>query len=288
MAKRNIEFSFNVNAAAITVNKIQTVSCFDSTYVENSHSPLDNCLIKIEQLNVIHTQALALYHQPNDSKMITVYNLVLLGYISAIESYIREIIRKTINLDKFSNLFCEAEEITYGAALTCSVELLPEVLLENASFASKENISKAFKQYLGLKGHQPNELLTTLEEFETICHLRHCIVHRFGKLGSKNAIKFGLDNHKELIEKPLKLDVNLVYELSMICTNTALVINKFLFNKTLERTAQKENNIWSWDLRKDKKLFKQYYDLFKSEKKPDGNSSLNKAYLKLKEFYYLQ
>ena len=283
MAKKNIEFKFNVNADATTIASFLTNNCFDNSYVENNNSPIDNCLAKIEQLNLIHTQYSAIPSTTNNVS--TIYNLILLGYISAIESYIREIVRKIIIIDKISRISCELEEINYGAAINYPKHLLPEVILEKGSFASKKNIIDSFKKFLGLEGHQPDELIKTLEEFEKICHLRHCIVHRFGKLGSQNAIKFGLDNHSSLIEKPLKFDINMVFDLSIICTNTVLVVNKYLFNKILERTANKNNNIWEWDLRKDKQKFKKYFDLFNSIEKPHATTSLNNAFAELKKYH---
>ncbi|PBJ07281.1 hypothetical protein [Flavobacterium sp. ACN6] len=283
MANNSKEYIYNINADATTINSFATNSCFDDTYIESDTSPIDNCLSKINQLNLIHTQYSAL--APNPANIPTTYNLVLLGYISAIESYIREIIRKIILIDKISRISCELEEINYGAAISYPKSLLPEVILEKASFANKDNIINSFKKYLGLKGYQPNELIKTLEEFEKICHLRHCIVHRFGKLGSQNAIKFGLDNHSNLIEKPLKLDTGMVYNLSIICTNTVLVINKYLYSRILERTASKENNIWAWDLRSDKSKFEVYYKLFMSTEMPHTDTSLRNAYDKLKAYH---
>ncbi len=285
MAKKTLEYKFNINADATTIPSFATVGCFDISYSENNLSPIDNCLEKIKQLNLIHTQYTALPITIVGSNTSTIYNLVLLGYISAIESFIREIVRKIINIDKTSRISCELEEINYGAAINYPIHLLPEVILEKASFASKKNIIDSFKKFLGLDGHQPDELLKTLDEFEKICHLRHCIVHRFGKLGSQNAIKFGLDSHSSLVEKPLKLDITMVYNLSLICTNTVLVVNKFLYNKILQRTANKEKNIWEWDLRKDKKTFELYYNLFHSNEKPHSDSSLKNAYKELKKYH---
>lgn len=283
MAKVAKEYKFNINCDATTISSFVTSSCFNGAYVETNNSPIDNCLEKIDQLNLIHTQYSA--NPASAINMPTTYNLILLGYISAIESYIREVVRKTIISDNISRIACELEEINYGAAINYPKHLLPEVILEKASFASKKNIIDSFKKFLGLEGHQPDELIKTLEEFEKICHLRHCIVHRFGKLGSQNAIKFGLDSHSNLIEKPLLLDINMAYDLSIICTNTVLVVNKYLFNKILERTATKQNNIWTWDLRKDKTKFEKYYNLFNSTKKPHANTSLNNAYNDLKKFH---
>lgn len=284
MARKKLEFKLDINADATSLNTFSTEGCFDLSFVENNNAPIDSCFEKIEQLNLIHTQY-SLY-PGSVINMSTTYNLILLGYISAIESYIREIIRKTIIIDKISRISCELEEINYGAAINYPKHLLPEVILEKASFASKKNIIDSFKKFLGLEGNQPDELINTLNEFEKICHLRHCIVHRFGKLGSKNAIQFGLDDHSGLIEKPLKLDINMVYELSIICSNTVLVVNKHLFNKILERTCSKTNCSWTWDLRKDKSKFEKYYNLYNSTRKPHVNATLNNSYSEMKKYFH--
>ena len=287
MAKnRNTKHYFNVelNVKPVSLPTFDTLICFDSNYRETNLSPIDNCLDKIQQLNLIHVNFLKLPNI-NSQEIHTLYNLIVLGYISAIESYLREIFRKIIIIDDYSRINCEAIEISFGAAISYQKHLIPEAILEKASFASKKNIIDGIKNYLGLKGNIPAELETTLDEFEKACHLRHCIVHRFGKLGSNNAIKLGLDKHMEILEKPLKIDNNIFYNLSVICLNTIFVLNSYLFKSILERTAAKNSNIWSWDFRKDRKAFLEYYSLFDSVERPSNNKlDVKKTYEELKKF----
>lgn len=276
-------FTHRVNSTATTIGPFDTLSCFDINHVDSLQSPIDSCFEKIDNLNLILVRFLALNGLPQPV-INTQHNLILLGYISAVESYIREIIRRLIILDKASCVSSEEQQLNYGAAINYSIEMLPEALLERSSYASKNNIIESFKTFLGLKGHTPSELSATLEEFEKICHLRHCVVHRFGKLGSSNAIKFGLERHSKCLEKPIELDTNKLFDIHQICENSVLVINDYLFKKILQRTIEPEYSIWEWDLRKDKKKFIQYYSLFASLIKPDSISNLTKAYNDLRNF----
>lgn len=64
-----------------------------------------------------------------------------------------------------------------------------------------------------------------------VCQLRHCIVHRFGFLGSNNAITLGLATHKNYLEKPLVISFSHLNEMVQVCENTVKLINNFLFVK---------------------------------------------------------
>lgn len=276
-------FTHRVNSTATTISAFDTLSCFDISHQEPKKSPIDSCFEKIGNLNLIIVR-FSTITGISQEVVDTQNNLILLGYISAVESYIREIIRKLIILDNASRYSSEEQQLNYGAAINYSLELLPEALLEKCSFASKNNIIDTLKTFLGLKGHTPQELLTTLDEFEKICHLRHCVVHRFGKLGSSNAIKFGLDRHSNCLEKPIKLDSNKLFNIHQVCENTVLVINDYLFKRILQRTVEPDYCNWLWDLRKDKKEFLKYYELFYSNIKPNSISNMTKAYNELRTY----
>ena len=251
-------FKFKLDSY-IHPSDLNTRSLFDKSYSEPlSSSAIDVFYEKTIELN-------KLIKKPEESTG-ALPNLVLLGYISAVESYFREIIRRLIIIDESSRLACESQTLTYGAVIVHEKpEMLPEALMENRSFANKKVIIDSLRELLGLKGSLPSEVEEVLEEFSKVCHLRHCIVHRFGKLGSNNAIKLGLMEHKECLEKPLTIDYRNFQEILLICNNTVKVVNNFLFQRILNRTADTSGCLWTWDFRKDKKDFKRYYDTFVSE-----------------------
>jgi hypothetical protein len=278
-----VHYTYRLNSTATTIVPLDTLSCFDINHFESNKSPIDSCFEKMANLNLILVK-FSVIPGLDQEIIYTQNNLILLGYISAVESYLREIIRKLIILDKASRISSEEQQLNYGAAINYSLEMLPEALLERSSYANKNNIIESFKSFLGLKGNTPLELNETLNEFEKICNLRHCVVHRFGKLGSSNAIKFGLDKHSKCLEKPLTLDSNKLFDINQVCENTVLVINDFLFKRIMLRTIEPEYSNWKWDFRKDKNEFSQYYNLFVSTIKPVSNPDLTKAYNDLKFF----
>jgi hypothetical protein len=86
----NFEITFNINGNGITNPSHVTENFFDLTFNESNQSPIDNFLEKIDEFNIL------IGHLCNPSTLlsekikITNYNLILLGQISCVESYIRK------------------------------------------------------------------------------------------------------------------------------------------------------------------------------------------------------
>jgi len=270
MAKK-IDYKYRINDFSKS-SKLETQSLFDKDFVESPLSPIDTFFEKTTGLN-------KLIGKPEDLSN-QFASLILLGYVSAVESYFREIIRKLILVDNASRKKCEKHSLTYGAALTHELEMLPEALLEACSFTGSNNIKESLKNFLGItKGDYSSDVNEALDQFSKVCQLRHCSVHRFGRLGSNNAIALGLEEHKEYLEKPLKIDFNTLQEIFLICNNTVKEINNFLFEKILTRSVSEGAYDWKWDLRKDKAEFKKCYDLFVSAiNPPEPAPTLHDAY----------
>lgn len=208
-----------------------------------------------------------------------IYNLFLLGFISNVESYFRSILREIIVLDPVSYTSSLGHQLTYAAALHHDKTYLPEALLENRTFISAQNITDAIKDFtnisVGKQDAKTLEVKECLDMFEKLCQLRHCIVHRAGLLGSKNAVKLGIKEHKSYFEKPITLDIDFLLEASVICLNSVRVTNSFLFNKILHRFIDQHDQV-KWNFHKDKKWYSEYYKLFASdlliiEKRNSGN-----------------
>jgi hypothetical protein len=187
------------------VTQFDTSDLFDNNYSESNLSAIDTFLEKTQGLTQLLGQLQRCNPPISEHLFNLLTNLLVLGYISAVESYFREIIRKIIVIDESAQKACESESLTYGAALIHSQEMLPEALLENCSFASKKNIVDAIRKYIGIKGNMPNDVDEILGHFSKVCQLRHCIVHRFGRLGSKNMIELGLMAHKGVFRKTIKI-----------------------------------------------------------------------------------
>lgn len=252
-----IPFTVVVNELP-SISKIETNKLFDKGYIHSSQSAIDT----------FHGKATELFTLVKDSKDLpsVLGNLLLLGIVSAVESYMRELLRRLVVSDEYTCKCCERLPLSYGAAITHQPEMLPESLLESYSFASKTNIVEAIRNVLGYKGNVPDEVGQALSDFTTVCQMRHCMVHRYGYLGSNNAIQLGLDDHGDLFEKPLCIDFDSLQQIFLICVNTVKVLNAFLFKFIVTRSATGDE--WTWVYKKDKKILSKFLGIFESKLHP--------------------
>jgi len=262
----------NINELGAAI-KIKTPSSelFDITFKEDKDSAIDHFILKTKTLEKLFYSGENIYKNP------IMINLFLLAYISEVESYFREILRKLILIDKFTKKNVESNEISYGAAITHKKKFLPESLLERCSFADADNIRKNIKSIIGITGKKlSNEIENLLMDFSLVCELRHCIIHRANKFGAKNAIKLGLEEHQEFLEKPIKITTSTMAEILQLCVKLVKVINSYLYNFVLIRTAN-EADFWKWSYRDDKELFNEYIKIFNSKSVP-FNGKIKNSY----------
>lgn len=262
---------------AIT-SAFETSSKFDVAHSDNNLSPIDLFITNTKQLNKLVTSD----YTP------VLGNLILLGYVSAAESYIRALIRKLIHCDEYISALVSEKSVSYAAALHHKKEILPEALLEDFSLASPYNVFETLKELIGMKGNRPNPLILPSQEFKKVCELRHCCVHRFGKLGSKNAIRLGLATHTKSLEKPILLLAEDVDKIAFIVDNFVRSINNYVFKFLLERSVKNKDDSggvcyeleWLWVYAKDKKRFNKYYKIFSSKEDVYKSMTLRAAYEK--------
>ncbi|GGP88462.1 hypothetical protein [Shewanella ulleungensis] len=277
-----LDFSEIVKVQAIT-QTIDTENLFDREYKELNISPIDQFLTNANKINLLWVSS-----SDVSREMATI---AFLGYMSAVESYVRALVRGLVQVDIHSQKSVSLREITFGAALHHTKQLLPEALMDEFSFTHSDNIKKTFSDLLDLKLSLNNQAET---EFNKICQLRHCCVHRFGKLGAKNAMKLGIDKHSALFEKPLNLNMN---DLGLVAQNLRSIvkqINNSAYKEVLNRTfpihknqAQRKEwekagivNMWSKNYTDDKDLFRVYYNLFSTKVDTVKSESAQSMYKK--------
>ncbi|MEH6461174.1 hypothetical protein [Chitinimonas sp. JJ19] len=242
--------------SALSLSQVQaspifdTVSLFDSTHQESQASPLDEFLARLNAINRLAPSPANFDHLQSQ--------LVMLGVIAAVESYLRALLRKIITLDDLCQRAVESRDVSFGAALHLSKGMMPEALLERVSFVSRESIVDSMRTFLSVKGNLPEDVDLAIKDYLKVCQIRHCAVHRFGKLGVSNAIALGLTEHKALLEKPLQLDYSSLQNAIAISTGFVKVLNNHLFNEIITRVMEGCRGRW----KDDKKLFVSYYNLF--------------------------
>ena len=268
MAKK--EFKFKLSGTRSTTT-IRSQSLFDLSYQEPTKSPID-----IYESNMLSYKKLlgCFVFEPSTSNYISLAsesneewsklsNLLILGFISSVESYLRCLLRRLLLIDDKSRSKSYSKSVTYGAAIHHDKLLLPEALMEDCSFHSAYNIKETVKSVTGVSLSNLKKtpaLNTAFSDFDFIGQLRHCVVHRSGLFGSNNALSLGLDEYHEYLEKPIKLELTVVQEAAKACDTLVKELNDTLFSEFLNRTI----NIYDWkgDLRSDAKYFDKYFNVF--------------------------
>lgn len=277
-----VPHSYKLIAVTQRAPTVGTHILFDVGHARPLVSPLDQFIANTASINVIFIP----YTQQGRTLPRTLGFLITLGYMSAVESYFRTIIRGLINIDEHVRKLAEPRSLSFGAAIYHDVEMLPEALLEDISFASVERLKEAFRDFLGVKGNFPPDYLIQLNEFKKLCELRHCCVHRFGQLGTKNAISSGLASHKSLLEKPFAPTVNDIQNISDMLRTFVMSSNNFLFKYILERTARNKDDKgekfyatdWAWNYYTDLDRFRKYYDLFATKNSAQPSARIKDIY----------
>lgn len=251
--------TYKAIASVSIMPKIDTTKLF-SEPDRIQKSPIDIFITNTRNLNRLYLS----YSRPGALALPPeLGSVVVLGYMSAVESYLRSIITEIIRIDKKSWNSAAANLIQFAAAWHLPEERLAEALLENYSFSSSKNLRKAFREMLGVE-KVPNDVDASLTIFERICHVRHCCVHRFGKLGTRNALDLGLDEHTSVLEGPFSPNVADILDIAEALQITVKTINNYLFYLILDRTMETTNPGDRWQLRyaTDREKFLRFYKVF--------------------------
>lgn len=264
--KKQSQLNIQISGPSRSVN-LNTHQLFNASE-SSDDSPIDIYMKRNKGLLVKLGELDRDGHIKSDSDS-DLYNLFLLGMVSNVESFFRCLIRHLVLLDSHSYNHCLEQQLTFAAAVHHQPMLLPEAILEQCTFISLENIKSSTKNFLDISiNKQSNEdkpLVESLKSFEQLCQLRHCIVHRAGLLGSKNAVKLGIEEHKDFLEKPISLNVEFLQQAYAVCLNCVKSYNNFAFNKVIVRYVDENKNLIAWNYTSDRKWFKKYYRLFNSE-----------------------
>ena len=253
-----------------------TAALFDANYSEGALSAVDSYIENCNEINKLW--AAESYISPEFSR------LLLLGYVSAIESFIRTLLRSIINKDAKAQADAHSYVVPYGAVLYHQKTMIAEALLEGYSFASEKDVKKALEKFLDVS-NVPESIKELLTNFEKICQMRHCCVHRFGKLGTQNGIALGLEVHSKALEKPLVLDVAALGEIASWLMSFAKALNNYIFRTLLDRSVSDKNPYrieWQWSFSKDRVKFERIYGLFVTEKDGIPSPSSEELYHRFK------
>jgi hypothetical protein len=179
--------------------------------------------------------------------------LLVVGLVSAVESYFRLIFGACIDVCSICQKHSVDQKISLGSAIWHQ-EKIGRGALEHLSLADKKTIINQSEKFLGFKISGGSDTFASLTEFDKICELRHGIVHNSGNLPGTNAINLGFSvgagPHRIVV------DYARLQEVALICRSLVAAYNIELFSLMAERWAL------SWIPRKNHGRFKKLWSIF--------------------------
>lgn len=179
-----------------------------------------------------------------------VTRLLLMGYVSAVEEYLRNIICDIINISDTAKELVSEKPIKFSAIDLYDREKLAIGLFDSASFASEKEIKKCTNDYLGVNILPDSSLGIALANYNKVCHLRHCSIHSGGILNAHNARELELG--KEFIGTKLTPNSVQLQQIVEICYSFVRAFNQFLFDNQISILVAKKILVGIWREDKDK------------------------------------
>lgn len=246
----SVRISPSVAAPAIDTSIL--FSQASTVAADGNSSRIDQFLERLELLNT--------FVPPPTVFNATHAQFLLLGAVAAVESYFRGALRTIINIDNHTRENAYRRPVSFGAALHLDTRLMPEAVFENTTFLSRKAIwDETLKDLVGVTGNVPPDLQSAIASYVRVCQLRHCFVHRFGRLGAQNAESLGMDSHRAHLEKGIVLTYAALQECLLSCEVLVRTVNSLLFVTLVARRKPEE---WRGTYSKDKSWFLKLWKAF--------------------------
>jgi len=241
-------------------NQASTVAIADiNNYIDSltiTESPIDRFYQRRDEILRVATPNFATANP-------TVTPLLLVGLISIVENYYRDIISSLIRICPLSKESSSEKTINL-ASVWFGSDNMEKGALENTSFSDSKNIAKNLLNIFGLNvEHANNQISAPLAEFSKLCELRHAVVHSAGELSGKNAIKLQLSNSRAAVQ--VVLGYSEIQETAAICTSLICASNLELFKLMASRWLHRWPSTPAYLGRNLNGLFKQVWTIFYSQ-----------------------
>ncbi|MEH6490944.1 hypothetical protein [Halopseudomonas sp.] len=184
---------------------------------------------------------------------------LLLGLFSAAEGYFRSILSASLDICPISKKTAAEKQINLGGVLWHGQEGFRRSAFEHMSFTSSKELMSASKNYLGfeMKGSVFNSIL---RDFDTICHLRHGLVHNAGFLPGRNAVQIDIQQFSRSVE--ILVDFGFLQSAAATLDSLVVTYNRSLFSEMCNRWAEDWRGRSDWEPLEERKRFLQIWNIF--------------------------
>lgn len=185
--------------------------------------------------------------------------LLLLGLISSAEGYFRSILSITLDICPVCKSTAAEKQINLGGVLWHGKEEFRRSAFEHMSFTSGKELISAAKGYLdfNMKGGTFDSIL---KDFDSICHLRHGLIHNAGILPGRNAVQINIRSHLKPVE--ILIDFGFLQNAAASIESLVVTFNRALFSELCGRWAVAWRNRSDWIPENERKKFLQIWNAF--------------------------
>ncbi|RQP09423.1 MAG: hypothetical protein EAS51_11690, partial [Microbacteriaceae bacterium] len=199
--------------------------------------------------------------------------ILAVAAVAAAEDYFRTLLTDLVGVCALTAERVKSMETKLEFVFTSSVADAMRAVLDRESFSSAEAITTWTKKITGKKDTGLS-LKTLLDEYERVCHVRHCAVHSGGYVSQHNARVLGVQAGTWIsLGSP-----QAIHEIVAVVTGTIRAYNQELFEHTVERWLVEQELMGEWRL--DRPAFTRLWNLFRSTRDIQAAASIRpNAYL---------
>ncbi|NOV98802.1 hypothetical protein HDG69_003404 [Isoptericola halotolerans] len=186
------------------------------------------------------------------------YGLILgASAVAAAEDYFRSVLVEIAKACPTVRSRSRDLDVKMSHVLDGSIDTALRSSLDQVSFSSNRAVREWSKKLLGTKVSGDSTLARLLDEFERVCHVRHCATHAGGYVGEGNARVLGVEAGRWI-----SLDsANAVYEILSVVVATIRAYNQFVLESVLSGWLNDGILLGSWG--QDKKLFEKVWSVLR-------------------------
>lgn len=205
----------------------------------NTLSPIDEYYDAAESITVLGTAEQLVASEE-------LGRLILLGHVSAVETYVRGALVRLIGVCDATRAHAGSQQLALSSIYYYKSEDVALGLFDRISLAGYDEIKKAVKRVADFDIREVSSLGTTLKKFDDLCHLRHAAVHAHGTISSAGAAAIGIGASNERFR--VVIDFPRAQEVAAVCRATVQELNEFLFSAAVESWRRKRLLTGDYDL----------------------------------------
>lgn len=203
----------------------------------------------------------------------TLGRLLLLGLVSGVEAYFRQVLSSVLRLCPISREHASEQQVALGAIDYYGSDQAELGIFDKSSLASYDGVANWTKKLTGLPVQQGSAVAASLLQFDRICHLRHAAVHAQGTLGSGSVKQVGLAASGRVV---VSLDFAALQNAGAACHVAVRTYNRWLYEELVGRwhASGRLARVWV----DDRPAFEPLYELFRSARDASGPAEAKDAY----------